>query len=62
MKLNLANKFLILGILLYILAGIAVIGKMDYSVIILLAATVFLAFGFFANVRFRWDKLFKKKV
>ena len=62
MKLNLANKFLILGVLLYILAGIAAIGKMKYSLVVLAAATIFLASGFFANVRFRWGKLFKKKV
>jgi len=59
---NLANKFLVLGILLYIIAGIAAISKMDYSVVIILAAIIFLALGFFVNARFRWVNLFKKKV
>ena len=62
MKIKLANKFLILGLLLYLVAGIAAVSKMNYSVFILLAATIFLAFGFFVNVKFRWFKLFKKKI
>lgn len=61
MKKRLANKFLISGLLLYILAGIMFIGKINYSVVILLAAVVFLAFGFFMHIRLRWVRLFKKK-
>ena len=62
MKIKLANKFLILGLLLYIAAGIAVISKMNYSILILLAAIIFLGFGFFVHMRSKWFKLFKKKV
>ncbi len=60
MKIRLANKFLIIGFLLYIIAGIESIIKMNYSIIILLGATIFLAFGFFAHTRLKWAKLFKK--
>jgi len=35
---------------------------LSYSSIILLAAIIFLAFGFFVNVKFRWDRSFKKKI
>ena len=62
MKTRLANLFLIFGLALYILAGIASISKMSYSIIALLAATIFLAFGFFAHARLKWIRLFKKKV
>lgn len=62
MKIRLANIFLIFGLVLYTLAGIAAISKMSYSVIALLAATIFLAFGFFAHARLKWIRLFKKKV
>ena len=62
MKTKLANIFLIFGLILYVLAGIATMIKMNYSIIILLAATIFLAFGFFVNVKLRWIKLFKKRV
>ena len=58
---KLANKFLVLGILLYIIAGIAAISKMDYSVVIILAAIIFLALGFFMNIKLKWFRLFKKK-
>ena len=62
MKIKLANKLLILGLLLYLIAGIAAVSKMNYSVFILLAAIIFLAFGFFVNVKLRWFKLLKKKI
>ena len=62
MKIRPANVFLVIGLLLYILAGIAAMLKMNYSIIILLAATIFLAFGFFVNVKLRWIKLFKKRI
>jgi hypothetical protein len=62
MKLKLFNKFLIIGILLYLIAGIAsIISKMNYSILILLASAIFLALGVFVNVKLRWFKLFKKK-
>ena len=61
MKIKLANKFLIIGLLLYIVAGAAVISKMNYSLVILLGAIIFLALGFFAHTKLRWAKLFKKK-
>ncbi len=61
MKLNSANKFLVLGLLIYLIAGIMFISKMDYSVVIILAAIIFLALGFFTNVKLKWFKLFKKK-
>jgi len=61
MKIKLANKFLITGLLLYIVAGAAVISKMSYSLVILLSAIVFLALGFFAHTKLKWIKLFKKK-
>ena len=61
MKLNSANLFLVLGLLIYLIAGIAAISKMDYSVVIILAAIIFLALGFFMNIRLKWFKLFKKK-
>ncbi|GAF96478.1 unnamed protein product [marine sediment metagenome] len=62
MKIKLANKFIFLGLLLYIVAGIMAISGMNYSAIVLLAAIIFLAFGFFVNVKFKWKRLFKKKV
>jgi hypothetical protein len=62
MKIKLANTFLIFGVLLYIGAGIAVISKMNYSVLILIVAIIFLAFGFFVHIKQRWIKLFKKKI
>jgi len=62
MKLNLANKFLIIGLLLYVVAGIVVISKMRYSIVVLLGAIIFLAFGFSVNVKTKWSRLFKKKV
>ena len=62
MKIKLANKFLIIGLLLYIVAGVAVISKMSYSIVILLGAIIFLALGFFAHMKLKWIKLFKKKV
>ncbi|MDP6600409.1 MAG: hypothetical protein QF798_03155 [Candidatus Woesearchaeota archaeon] len=61
MKTRLSNLFLIFGLVLYTLAGIAAISKMSYSIIALLAATIFLAFGFFVNVKLRWVKSFKKR-
>ena len=61
MKIRFANKFLILGILLYILAGIMGLGKVNYSIIVLLVAIIFLAFGFFENVKLKWFKSFKKR-
>ena len=62
MKIKLANLFLIFGLLLYLVARLAAISKMSYSIIALLAATIFLAFGFFAHARLKWIRLFKKKV
>ena len=62
MKISLANKFLVLGLLIYLIAGIAAISKMDYSVVIILAAIIFLAFGFFASIKLKWTRLFKKKL
>lgn len=61
MKIKLANKFLITGLLLYIVAGVAVISKMNYSLVILLGAIIFMVLGFFAHTKLRWAKLFKKK-
>ena len=61
MKIRFANKLLILGILLYIIAGIMGLGKVNYSTIVLLVAIIFLAFGFFENVKLKWFKLFKKR-
>ena len=61
MKIKLANLFLIFGLLLYLVAGLAAISKMSYSIISLLAATIFLALGFFAHVRLKWIRLFKKR-
>ena len=61
MKIKLANLFLVFGLALYILAGIAAISKMSYSIISLLAATIFLALGFFAHARLKWIRLFKKR-
>jgi hypothetical protein len=62
MKIKLANKFLIIGLLLYLIAGIMAINGMNYSAIVLIAATIFLALVFFVNVKFRWFRLFKKKI
>ena len=62
MKIKLDNKFIFLVFLLYIVAGIMAISGMNYSAIVLLAAIIFLAFGFFVNVKFRWKSLFKKRV
>jgi len=62
MRLNLANKFLIIGLLLYIIAGVATISKMNYSVIILLVSIIFLAFGFFEHTKLKWAKLIKRRV
>jgi|TARA_B100001964_G_C14192820_1_gene581923 hypothetical protein len=62
MKINRTNKLLLIGLLLYIFAGIMAITGLSYSSIILLAAIIFLAFGFFVNVKFRWDRSFKKKI
>ncbi len=62
MKIKLANKFLIIGLLLYLIAGIMAINGMNYSAIVLIAATIFLALGFFVNARLRWFRLFKKKI
>ena len=62
MRINFANKFLILGLLLYIIAGIATISKMNYSIIILLIAIIFLAFGFFMHIKGKWVRLFKKRI
>tara|TARA_B100000315_G_C14507319_1_gene555262 strand:+ start:684 stop:872 length:189 start_codon:yes stop_codon:yes gene_type:complete len=61
MKLKLANKFLIIGLLLYVVAGIVAISKISYSIVILLSAIIFLAFGFFMHVKQKWAKLFKKR-
>ena len=61
MKIKLANKFLITGLLLYIVAGVSLISKMSYSIVILLSSIIFLALGFFAHTKLRWAKLFKKK-
>jgi len=62
MKLNLANKFLILGLLLYIVAGIVFISQTNYSIVILLAAIIFLAFWFFMHIKHKWSRLFKKRM
>ena len=56
MKIELANKFLIIGLLLYIIAGAAVINKMNYNIVILLGAIIFLALGFFAHMKLKWSK------
>ena len=61
MKLSLANKFLVIGILLYLIAGVAAITQMNYSIIILLAAIIFFALGLFASIKSRAYNLFKKK-
>ena len=61
MKIKPANKFMILGLLLYFIAGIAAFVGMNYSIIVLLVAMIFLAFGFFEHVKFKWFKLFKNK-
>ncbi|MBW2977003.1 hypothetical protein KY347_06165 [Candidatus Woesearchaeota archaeon] len=61
MKISLANKFLFIGVLLYTLAGIAAISKINYSMVILSAAVIFLAFGLFANMMSKCSKLPKKK-
>lgn len=61
MKIKPANKLLILGIALYLLAGIAVVTESSYSLIILLIAVIFLAFGFFKHVKSKWLKMFKNK-
>ena len=62
MKVKLANQFLILGLLLYIIAGIATVIQMNYSIIILLPAIIFLAFGFFMHVKGKWVRAFKKRI
>ena len=61
MKISFANKFLILGLLLYLVAGIMVLSKMNYSFIVLVGAIILLAFGFFTHVKLKWTKLFKKR-
>jgi hypothetical protein len=50
-----------MGFLLYVVAGILAMSEMNNGVIVLLAATIFLAFGFFINVKLKWFKLFKKR-
>ncbi|MFH0868125.1 MAG: hypothetical protein V1831_02335 [Candidatus Woesearchaeota archaeon] len=57
----LANKFLVLGILLYIIAGISVIIQMNYNILILLVAIIFLAVGFFKHKKTAWLKLVRKR-
>ena len=60
MRLNLANKFFIISFLLYLTAGIMALLKMGYSILVLLAAIIFLAFGFFNHSKAKWKKLFKR--
>lgn len=52
---------MIIGFLLYFTAGIAAIIKLNYSIVILLAATIFLALGVFLNVKMRLFKSPKNK-
>jgi len=61
MKSKLSNIFVAFGFLLYLIAGIMALVKMNYSIIILLAATAFLAFGFFVHKKQHWSRLFKGK-
>jgi len=60
MKLGFANKFLISGFLLYFVAGITTLTKMNYGLFIVLGATIFLALGLFLHTKRRWIKLFKQ--
>ena len=49
MRLGLANKFFLISILLYFIAGAMALLEMEYSILALLAAVIFLAFGFVKN-------------
>ena len=60
MKLSPANRFFIISVLLYLIAGIMALLKMGYSIFALLAAIIFLAFGFFFNAAIKIKKLFKR--
>lgn len=42
---NLANKFLVLGVSLYIVAGVMALSKTSYSIVTVLLAIIFLAIG-----------------
>jgi len=59
MRVKLANKFLIIGLMLYIVAGLAFLSKMGYSIVILFGAIVFIALGFFMYIKRKWLKIFK---
>jgi len=61
MNVRLANKFLALGLVLYLIAGVSALLKFNFNLIVILAAIVFIAFGFFAHMKLKWVKLFKKK-
>ena len=56
---KLANKFLILGLLLYFISGIMALVNSDYSLVIVATASIFLALGFFIYSTKRWEKFFK---
>ena len=60
MRLGLANKFFLMSILLYFVAGAMALLKIKYSILALIAAVIFLAFGFVINTTTRWKKLFKR--
>jgi len=60
MRLSLANKLFLISALLYLIAGIMALLKMGYIILVLLAAIIFLALGFFYHTKAEWKKLFKR--
>ena len=60
MRASLANKFFIISFLLYLISGVMALVKIGYSILALLAAAIFLAFGFFYHSQAKWKKLFKR--
>ena len=60
MRAGLANRLFIASILLYLAAGIYAFVKKKFSIILILAAIIFLALGFFCSMKITWKKLSKK--
>jgi len=61
-EMQLSNIFFILGILLYLISGIMVLIEMDFNVLIVAIATIFLALGFFDHSRLKFSRLYKRKM
>jgi hypothetical protein len=61
MEIGLANKFLIIGLLLYAIAGIMFMAKMRFNIIAAIASMPFLAIGFFMHIKHRWLNLSKNE-